>query len=157
MNSKTVVASGYFDPLTVGHVEYLEKAKRLGDRLVVIVNTDEQSRQKKGFHFMCEEERVKIVSALKSVDEVMLSIDTDRTVCRSIEKLASGVNTPAIFAKGGDTNLSLGNIPESSICDKLNIKIIDGLGDKIQSSRWLLRDCKKALAKIDDKYLNEGM
>jgi cytidyltransferase-like protein len=155
MNPKTIVASGYFDPLTVGHVEYLEKARQLGDRLVVIVNTDEQSRFKKGFHFMCEAERVKIVSALKSVDEVMLSIDTDRTVCRSIEKLA-GENQVQIFAKGGDTNLSLGNIPESAICDKLGIKIIDGLGDKIQSSRWLLRDCKKALAKIDDKYLNEG-
>ena len=45
-----VVASGYFDPLTVGHVEYLEKAKRLGSKLVVIINSDEQANLKNSFH-----------------------------------------------------------------------------------------------------------
>lgn len=147
---RVVVASGYMDPLTVGHIEYLEMAKSLGDKLIVIINTDDQAKQKKGFSFMNEKERMKVVSSLKCVDEVMLSIDTDRTVCKSLEYLK-----PDIFAKGGDTNSS--NIPEKVICDKLNIKIVDGLGDKIQSSRWLLRDCKKRLAQIDDKYLNEGM
>jgi cytidyltransferase-like protein len=145
-----VAASGYMDCLHKGHIEYLEKAKALGDKLIVIVNNDNQAKLKKGFSFMSQDERLKIISSLKCVDEVMLSIDTDRTVCASLKALC-----PDIFAKGGDQNQ--GTIPEKVICDELGISIVDGLGDKIQSSRWLLRECKKNLEKLDDKYLNEGM
>ena len=70
-----VIASGYFDPQHIGHLEYLEKAKELGDRLVVIVNNDLQARQKKGYSFMPQKERMRMVKALKPVDEVFLSID----------------------------------------------------------------------------------
>ena len=95
--SKTVVASGYFDPIHVGHIEYLEMAAKLGDKLVVIVNNDNQAALKKGTPFMIEEDRLKIVSSLKCVDEVFLSIDEDSTVCRSLQAVS-----PSIFAKGGD-------------------------------------------------------
>ena len=122
-----VVASGYFDPLHVGHVEYLELAKKLGDKLIVIINNDIQAQLKKSRSFMSEQDRMKIIGSLKCVDEVFLSIDKDKTQCKSLEFLK-----PNIFANGGDRNND--EIPESDICKKLNIKIVDGLGDKIRSS-----------------------
>ncbi len=122
-----VVASGYFDPLHVGHIEYLELAKKLGDKLIVIINNDIQAQIKKSRSFMNEQDRMKIISSLTCVDEVFLSIDTDKTQCKSLEFLK-----PTIFANGGDRNNN--EIPESGVCKKLNIKIIDGLGNKIRSS-----------------------
>jgi rfaE bifunctional protein nucleotidyltransferase chain/domain len=131
---KVVVAtSGYFDPLHTGHIEYLEKAKALGDKLIVIVNSDKQAILKKGCPFMKEKERMRIVGALRCVDEVFLCIDEDKTVCRSLEKIR-----PKIFAKGGDR--FIGEIPETPICKKLDIQIIDGLGEKIQSSSELVKN-----------------
>ena len=124
---KVVVTSGYFDPLHVGHLECLELAKQLGDRLIVIVNSDLQAKLKKGKSFMRENDRMKIISALKCVDEVFLSIDKDKTQCKSLEYLK-----PDIFAKGGDRMSD--EIPESNICHQLGIQIVDGLGDKIRSS-----------------------
>ena len=94
---KTVAVSGYFDPIHVGHLEYLELAKKLGDRLVVIVNNNHQCVLKKGKPFMDEADRVKIVEALGIVDEVFLSIDEDKSVCASLDAIK-----PDIFANGGD-------------------------------------------------------
>ena len=124
---KVVAISGYFDPIHVGHLEYINMAKKLGDKLVVIVNNNYQCELKKGKHFMDEKDRLTIVSNLKNVDEVFLSIDEDKTVCASLEKIK-----PDIFANGGDRKNY--EIPESVICKKYDIKIIDGLGDKIRSS-----------------------
>ena len=124
---KVVAISGYFDPIHVGHLEYINMAKKLGDKLVVIVNNNYQCELKKGKPFMDEKDRVMIVSNLKNVDEVFLSIDKDKTVCASLEKIK-----PDIFANGGDRKNY--EIPESVICKKYDIKIIDGLGDKIRSS-----------------------
>ena len=128
-----VAASGYFDPIHWGHVEYLQKAKALvpGARLVVIVNNDRQAALKKGRAFMPCVERIKIVRALACVDAAIEAADEDRTVCRSLELVH-----PHIFAKGGDQNM--GTIPEAAICGKLGIRIVDGLGDKVQSSSWLI-------------------
>ena len=78
---KIIATCGYFDPLHVGHLECLELAKQLGDKLIVIVNSDLQAKLKKGKSFMSENDRMKIVSALKCVDEVFLSIDKDKTQC----------------------------------------------------------------------------
>jgi len=128
---KIVAASGYFNPLHKGHVEYLEKAKSLGDKLVVIVNSDHQRAIKGSKEFMDENERMLIVKALRCVDEVILSVDKDGTVCESLKLVK-----PNIFAKGGDRFAS--EIPEAKICNELNITKIDGLGNKIQSSSWLL-------------------
>lgn len=124
---KVVAISGYFDPIHVGHLEYINMAKKLGDKLVVIVNNNYQCELKKGKFFMDEKDRLTIISNLKNVDEVFLSIDEDKTVCASIEKIK-----PDIFANGGDRKNY--EIPESVICKKYDIKIIDGLGDKIRSS-----------------------
>tara|TARA_E500000178_G_C16963361_1_gene727129 strand:- start:209 stop:616 length:408 start_codon:yes stop_codon:yes gene_type:complete len=124
---KTVAISGYFDPIHVGHLEYITEARKLGDKLIVIVNNNQQCVLKKGKPFMDEKDRVLITSSLKDVDEVFLSIDHDKTVCKSLELLK-----PDIFANGGDRKNY--EIPESAICKKYNIQIIDGLGEKIRSS-----------------------
>ena len=124
---KIVAVSGYFDPVHVGHLEYLRLSKKLGDKLVVIVNNNHQCVLKKGKPFMDEKDRVEIVRSLEMVDEVFLSIDDDKSVCKSLEKIK-----PHIFANGGDR--STGEVPESTVCKKYNIQMTDGLGDKIRSS-----------------------
>ena len=126
----SVAVSGYFDPIHIGHLEYLRMAKELGDSLVVIVNNNYQCKLKKGKHFMDENDRVEIVKALRFVDEVFLSVDNDRTVCKSLEEIK-----PDIFANGGDRATS--EVPETPVCKKFNIKMVDGLGDKIRSSSSL--------------------
>ena len=131
----TCVVSGYFDPLHVGHLEYFKNAKSVGDRLVVIVNNDRQASLKKGKPFMPEDERVMIVKELRCVDDVVLSIDEDRTVIKTIEEVAKR-NTITYFCNGGDQTNCI--IPEKDVCERLGIELIDGLGLKIQSSSWLL-------------------
>ena len=126
-NKIRVAVSGYFDPIHVGHLEYLKMAKELGDSLVVIVNNNHQCKLKKGKPFMDQNDRLEIVKALRFVDEVFLSVDQDRTVCKSLEAVR-----PNIFANGGDRATS--EVPETPICKKYNIKMVDGLGDKIRSS-----------------------
>ena len=126
-NKIRVAVSGYFDPIHIGHLEYLKMAKELGDSLVVIVNNNYQCKLKKGKPFMDQNDRLEIVKALRFVDEVFLSIDQDRTVCKSLEAVR-----PNIFANGGDRAKS--EVPETTICKKYNIKMVDGLGDKIRSS-----------------------
>jgi D-beta-D-heptose 7-phosphate kinase/D-beta-D-heptose 1-phosphate adenosyltransferase len=123
----SVAVSGYFDPIHVGHLEFLELAKKLGDNLIVIINNNLQAELKKGSTFMDEKDRMEIVAALRCVDEVFLSIDTDKSVCKSLERIK-----PDIFANGGDR--SLDEIPETAVMKKYNIKMVDGLGLKIRSS-----------------------
>jgi cytidyltransferase-like protein len=127
---KVVAVSGYFDPLHVGHLEYFELAAQLGDKLVVIVNNDEQANLKKGRPFMKENDRVAIIKALRCVDEAFLSIDKERSVCESIKAVR-----PDIFANGGDR--TIGEVPETKVCRELGIEIVDNLGKKIRSSSGL--------------------
>ena len=130
---KVVIVSGYFDPLHVGHLEYLQMASQLGDKLLVIINNDEQAILKKGESFMSEKDRMEIVFALECVDEVLISCDEDASVCKSLE-LAAQFKPMAdlIFAKGGDRNF--GEVPEVDVCKKLGIEMVDSLGEKIRSS-----------------------
>ena len=76
---------------------------------------------------MKEDDRLEIVKSIKHVDDAVLSIDLDRTVCKTLELIK-----PDIFANGGDRSNK--EIPESKICKKYNIKLLDGLGKKIRSS-----------------------
>ena len=135
MTTRRVGASLYADPLHIGHLEYLEKAKALAGengQLVVIVNNDHQACLKKGRPFMPATERVKILESLRMVDEVWLSIDEDRTVCKTIESIQPPLT---MFVNGGDQFND--TIPETPICQQLGIQLVDGLGEKIQSSSWL--------------------
>jgi len=136
---KGIIVSGYFNPIHKGHVEYFINAKALADELFVIVNNDHQRELKGSKEFQQEAERVFIVSNIKSVDHCVLSIDQDRTVCKTIEKIALdyGNHYEFSFANGGDQNNNI--IPERPICDTMGISLVDGLGDKIQSSSWLLK------------------
>jgi D-beta-D-heptose 7-phosphate kinase/D-beta-D-heptose 1-phosphate adenosyltransferase len=136
---KGIIVSGYFNPLHKGHIEYFNNAKDLADELFVIVNNDQQRALKGSKEFQKEAERCFIVSNIKSVDHCILSVDEDRTVCKTIEKIARdfGADYDLSFANGGDQNND--TIPEKPICDQMEISLIDGLGDKIQSSSWLLK------------------
>lgn len=130
---KIVINSGYFDPIHVGHLECMELSKKLGDKLVLILNNDKQCEMKKGQAFMPQEEKKKILEALELVDEVLIAIDEDKSVCESIKAIAEKYNGhDIIFAKGGDR--FVGEIPETILCKELGINVVDGLGEKIQSS-----------------------
>ncbi|MFH1968225.1 MAG: adenylyltransferase/cytidyltransferase family protein [bacterium] len=137
---KIIITSGYFNPIHIGHINYMREAKKIGDLLVAIVNNDEQIKVKGSTPFMAESERVEIVKAIKYVDEVFLSIDKDRSVCESLKAIAEiHPDTELYFANGGDRNT--GNIPETKVCEKFNIKMVDNVGgDKVQSSSWLLKN-----------------
>ena len=135
---KAIIVSGYFNPIHKGHLEYFNNAKTKADKLFVIVNNDHQRALKGSREFQDENERMIIVSNIKAVDKAILSIDTDRTVCKTIESIAGefGNEFDLGFANGGDQNND--TIPEREVCDMMNVALIDGLGDKIQSSSWLL-------------------
>ena len=136
---RIVMVSGYFNPLHKGHIEYFQNAKANGDKLFVIVNSDFQRILKGSKEFQDENERMIIVSNIKAVDKAILSIDTDRTVCATIKMIAEqfGGEFDLGFANGGDQNND--TIPERAVCEQMNVALIDGLGDKIQSSSWLLK------------------
>ena len=138
MKREAVIVSGYFNPLHVGHLELFENASSEGAFLIVIVNSDLQRELKGSKEFMSEDERLKIIKSIKGVGYALISIDKDSTqneTLRYLHELYSG-NWDLHFANGGDqTNET---IPESVVCNELGITLIDGLGDKIQSSSWLL-------------------
>ena len=139
MKKKAIIVSGYFNPLHKGHLEYFNNAKALAEKLFVIVNNDHQRALKGSKPFQDESERMLIVSNIKAVDKAILSIDQDRTVCQTIAKIAEdyGETYELGFANGGDQNND--TIPERPICEQKGVALIDGLGDKIQSSSWLLK------------------
>ena len=138
MKKKAIIVSGYFNPIHKGHLEYFNNAKALADELFVIVNSDLQRGLKGSKEFQKEDERLFIVQNIKAVDKAIISVDKDRTVCESIRALQEkyGDNYELGFANGGDQDNN--SIPEAPICNELGIQLIDGLGDKIQSSSWLL-------------------
>ena len=138
MKKKAIIVSGYFNPIHKGHLEYFNNAKDLADELFVIVNSDLQRALKESKEFQKEDERLFIVQNIKAVDKAIISLDKDRTVSASIESIFEtyGDQYQLGFANGGDQDNN--SIPEAPICKELGIQLIDGLGDKIQSSSWLL-------------------
>ena len=135
---KAIILSGYFNPIHKGHLEYFNNAKAQADKLFVIVNNDYQRELKGSKEFQDENERMVIVSNIKAVDKAILSIDSDKSVCKTIVHIAKefGEEYNLAFANGGDQNNDI--IPEKEVCEQMKVTLIDGLGDKIQSSSWLL-------------------
>ena len=146
MSGRVVVASGYFNPIHSGHLDYLEEARKLGDYLIVIVNSDKQVEMKGSDPFMDELERLKIVRALRCVNKAVVSIDEDETVCRSIRKEYAQLQDDPFFigmafANGGDRKE--GGVPEDLLEQELGIRMIYNVGGgKTQSSSQLLYKSK---------------
>ena len=139
MKPKAIIVSGYFNPLHKGHLELFEKAKTKSDALWVIINSDLQRKLKGSKEFMDQNERLIIINAIGIVDKVLISIDIDKTQCATLTHLADkyGDVYELYFANGGDQNND--SIPENSVCRDKGIGLLHGLGDKIQSSSWLLK------------------
>jgi len=136
---KAIIVSGYFNPLHKGHLELFEKAKESGDQLWVIVNSDFQRALKGSKEFMDENERLIIVRAIGMVDKALISMDKDKTQSDTLAYLADkySIDYELYFANGGDQNNA--SIPEVPVCREKGIGLLEGLGDKIQSSSWLLK------------------
>ena len=136
---KAIIVSGYFNPIHKGHLDLFKKAKAIGDKLWVIVNSDFQRELKGSKEFMSDTERLEIVKAIKWVDYALISSDRDRTQCYTLQQFHEMFSDKydLAFANGGDQNND--TIPEREVCDRLGIELLDGLGDKIQSSSWLLK------------------
>jgi D-beta-D-heptose 7-phosphate kinase/D-beta-D-heptose 1-phosphate adenosyltransferase len=135
-----VIASGYFNPVHKGHIEYLIRSKELGDKLFVIVNSDAQREQKGSKEFMNEYERRLVIETLKPVDKAFIAIDENRLCDKTIEMIYNmyrGEFENFIFTNGGDQTSE--TIGEGEVCRRLGIEMVFGLGDKIQSSSWLLK------------------
>ncbi len=141
---KIIAVAGGMDPLHIGHIRHMKEAKKLGDKLIVILASDEDMMNKKGRPFMPFQERKEILEAISCVDEVISKIDTDGTVTETLRRLK-----PHVFAKGGDR--IPGNMPQSEldVCKSEGIEIIYGVGgeEKVQSSSSLTGLHAKALAK----------
>jgi len=136
---KAIIVSGYFNPLHKGHLDLFEKAKEVGDILIVIVNNDKQRELKGSKFFQDQDERIRIIRALNVVDMAWVSIDEDSTQNKTLKVMVEKFydSMKLAFANGGDQNND--TIPEAEICRQFNIELIEGLGDKIQSSSWLLQ------------------
>ncbi len=149
-----VAVSGGFDPIHIGHVRMFEEAKKLGDKLVVILNNDNWLKLKKGCAFMPQNQRKEILEAFRAVDKVVLTKHKPGTKDISIGKELAELK-PNIFAKGGDRNVK--NIPtvENAVCEKIGCKIVNGIGygGKVQSSSWLL---EKYVNNINNKNLKKS-
>ena len=141
-----VMISGGFDPIHIGHIRYMQEAKKLGDKLIVVINNDNWLRLKKGSAFMPEKERKEIIESIGVVDKVVISAHSkntkDMSVCQEIIKVK-----PNIFANGGDRFAD--NIPEFKLCNEMGVKMVFnvGRGGKIRSSSDLLRDYSKKIKK----------
>jgi cytidyltransferase-like protein len=135
---KAVIVSGYFNPLHKGHLELFRKAKENADKLWVIVNSDLQRELKGSKEFMDELERLEIIQSIRYVDYALISQDKDSTQCQTLETFSVmfGDKYDLYFANGGDQTND--TIPEREACERVGIGLIDGLGDKVQSSSWLL-------------------
>ncbi len=146
-----VAVSGYFNPLHVGHLEMIHKAKKLGDELVVIVNNDKQVALKNRVPFMPEKDRMEIVKALRDVDRVVLAVDDYKLENGEVPVIKTLAKVhPDIFANGGDRK-NLSNVPESPICAKLGIKMVDGLGKKIRASSKLIAEAAAKKSQLCSK------
>ena len=151
--TRIIVISGYFNPLHVGHLDYMEQAKELGDKLFVIVNNDDQVKIKGSAPFMNESDRMRIVNSIECVDDVILSLDTDATVLKTLKsmhemyELKNGDSRnlshyfQVVFANGGDRQD--GNTPEEEFCKEVGIETVYGVGGgKRESSSELINNSK---------------
>lgn len=133
---KVVIVSGFFNPLHGGHLDMIEAAALMGDKLIVIINNDAQQIIKKGKVILNEQNRARLIGALRVVDDAVISVDEDPTVIKTLQMIA--IQHPGdelIFANGGDRD-SEKVIPETEVCKNYNIQMVLGVGgtEKADSS-----------------------
>ena len=125
---KIVIVSGFFNPLHGGHLDMIEAAALMGDKLIVVVNNDIQQVIKKGIVILNEQNRARLMGALRMVDDVVISIDEDPTQIKTLQMLAiQHPDDKLIFANGGDRD-SEKVIPETAVCHDYNIEMVIGVG-----------------------------
>lgn len=153
---ETIVAiSGAFDPIHIGHIRLIQDAKKLGDKLVVILNNDNWLQNKKTHVFMHQKERKEILEATKEIDEVVLSDHQhnpkDMSISRELLKIK-----PDIFVKGGNQRK---DIPEAEACKKIGCKIVfnAGHGSNFQYSSWLLANYIRSLNRTKQIDVNKTL
>jgi len=136
-----VCVSGGFDPVHIGHVRLFNQAKKLGTKLMVIINNDNWLLKKKGYVFMPEDERKEILEAFRAVDQVMISFHSPNPKDMSVSKELIKIR-PNIFANGGDRGTD--NTPEYTTCEQIHCEMVFNVGDgaKVQSSSWLVEKFK---------------
>ena len=133
---KTIMVSGGFDPIHVGHVRMILDAANFAN-VIVVANSDDWLMRKKGYVFMPWQERAEIIASIRGVVSVESVDDSDNTVCEAISRLK-----PDYFANGGDRKI--GNTPEVDLCEELGISLVWNVGGlKIQSSSDLVSAAKK--------------
>lgn len=141
MAETIVLVTGGFDPLHSGHLAYLKAAQKLGDKLIVGINSDEWLTRKKGKNFLSVNERHSILSAIRYVDACILFNDDDNTSIEAIKNVKMLYPfSKIIFANGGDRNKE--NVPEMIFDD---VEFVFGVGgqDKKNSSSWILEKWQK--------------
>ena len=138
-----VLVSGGFDPIHSGHIKLIKDACNYGD-VVVLLNSDQWLRNKKGKEFLPFSERKIIMQNIKGVIDVIDFDDSDRSCVNGILKAKNIFQNNIIkFANGGDRNNK--TTPEKEFCDKNNIETLFGIGgnDKSNSSSWILKKWKE--------------
>jgi len=154
---KLAICSGYFNPMHIGHLDYLQSAKDLAEKLFVIVNNDYQVSIKGSTPFMSEVDRVRIISTLECVDKVVLSKDLDDTVLKTLKSIliqhqACGRNS-FIFCNGGDRGSE--NTAEEYFCDNNNYyltSVYNVGGNKKESSSTLINNAAKNNIRLNDEF-----
>ena len=121
----TIMVSGGFDPVHVGHIRLILDASKFGD-VIVVANSDQWLYRKKGFVFMTFDQRKEILDSIKGVVLVDSVTDTDGTVCEAIRRIK-----PDFFANGGDRKKT--NTPEVDVCNQLGIELLWGVGGAYKS------------------------
>jgi len=134
MSKRIVCTAGAFDPMHFGHINHIREARKYGDYLIVILNTDDDVHKKRGFVFMPMGQRYELLKSLREVDEVVICIDGDGTVAKTLLWIK-----PDCFCKGGDRSIT--NMPknELKVCAEIGCKIEYGVGEQLGSSTELLR------------------
>ncbi|HUG83523.1 MAG TPA: adenylyltransferase/cytidyltransferase family protein [Euzebya sp.] len=126
--ARTVIVSGYFNPLHIGHLRLLQAARAAGDKLVVIVNNDAQQQLKKGRVIMSQDDRREIVAAIGIVDEAIIAVDEDETIRATLAAIAEReAGNRLVFGNGGDRD-SAGAVPETEVCERYGITMVFDMG-----------------------------
>jgi D-beta-D-heptose 7-phosphate kinase/D-beta-D-heptose 1-phosphate adenosyltransferase len=138
-----ILVSGGFDPIHSGHIKLINDANKYGD-VVVLLNSDEWLKNKKGKEFLPFNERKIIMQNIKGVLDVLEFDDGDKTCIDGLRKAREKYTNKIIkFANGGDRNDK--TTPETIFCNQNNIETLWGMGgtNKSNSSSWILKKWKE--------------